>query len=87
MLDLRYNAMWNDWGAAAGADEPLDPAWRADRRRLVLSWKRLNVSVEKSVHRYFSFAETTRSQILHNGEQGRPVVCKMHAWRTREKHA
>lgn len=64
MLDLRYNEMWNDWN---GNGESLEPN-KFDHDHLVLSWKRLNVSVKKTTHKFFKSSETTYKQILHNGQ-------------------
>lgn len=36
--------------------------------QLVLSWKRLNVSVKQTVQKFFKPSVTTYKQILHNGE-------------------
>lgn len=58
--------MWNDWD---GTDEIQVPARHERGGQLVLSWKRLNVSVATSSHRLFELSETTQhKQILHNGE-------------------
>ncbi|XP_050436668.1 protein scarlet-like [Adelges cooleyi] len=66
MLDLRYNEMWNDWDGSAGDfGEPVILE-QQQHGRLVLSWKRLNVSVTKKVHRLVKPTKVTSKQLLFN---------------------
>ncbi|XP_025203991.1 protein scarlet-like isoform X2 [Melanaphis sacchari] len=61
-LDLRYNEMCNDWNSL---HECLDPK-KYEHGQLVLSWKRLNVSVEYTTQNFFVSSKITRQQILYN---------------------
>lgn len=61
-LNLRYNEMCNDWD---GLHECIDPM-KYEHGQLVLSWKRLNVSVEKITQKFFQKSKITRQQILYN---------------------
>ncbi|KAF0757204.1 protein scarlet-like, partial [Aphis craccivora] len=61
-LNLRYNEMCNDWD---GLHEYLDPK-KYEHGQLVLSWKRLNVSVENTTQNFFISSKVTRQQILYN---------------------
>lgn len=66
--------MWSAWnGGHAGAAEDEDRGYGDGgtalfKRDLVLSWKRLNVTVEKKIPKFFGRAEIVRNQILDNGE-------------------
>lgn len=62
-LNLRYNEMCNDWD---GLHEYLDPK-KYEHGQLVLSWKRLNVSVENTTQNFFISSKVTHQQILYNG--------------------
>lgn len=67
MLDLRYNEMWSDW---YGTNElARDDSVRYSHGQLVLSWKRLNVTVKMTTQRFFRPSKTTYKQILHNGKR------------------
>lgn len=57
--------MWNDW---EGANESLQESDQNEHGQLVLSWKRLNVSVKKITHTFFESSRITYKQILYNGE-------------------
>jgi len=65
-LNLRYNDMCNDWD---GLHECLDQK-NYEHGQLVLSWKRLNVSVKEITQKFFESSKITRQQILYNGSWG-----------------
>lgn len=65
-LDLRYNEMWNDWDGTG--ETATDEERRHPRGQLVLSWKRLNVTVKRTAEKFFTRSHTTYTQILHNGK-------------------
>jgi len=58
--------MWNDWDGTGEMAEP--PRVPERRDRLVLSWKRLNVTVKQTVQKFFGPSKTTYTQILRNGK-------------------
>lgn len=65
---------WNDADTGADVDGGDDDYGYGDgelplfKRDLVLSWKQLNVTVEKKIPKLFGRAEIVRNQILDNGE-------------------
>lgn len=66
MLNLRYNEMWHEWD---GTDESPELCSIPDTNgRMVLSWKRLNVSVRQIKEHFFKSSKITHKQILHNGK-------------------
>lgn len=65
MLDLRYNEMFHEWDGIA--DELQEHCTPDANGRMVLSWKRLNVSVKQIDQRFFKRSKITHKQILHNG--------------------
>ncbi|VVC40125.1 Hypothetical protein CINCED_3A015275 [Cinara cedri] len=69
MLDLRYNEMSNDWDGTGEVRSvrPRDVGkWHAHHGQLVLSWKRLNVSVKTVTQKFFSPSKIAYKQILYN---------------------
>lgn len=63
-LDLRYNDLWDDWDAT---DEFQNQTGDA-HGPLLLSWKKLNVSVEQITQKIFRPAEVTYKKILDNSK-------------------
>lgn len=66
MLDMRYNEMWNDWD---GTGEVQKPKMGSPQGQLELSWKKLNVTVEQTIHKFFLQSKIIYNQILHNGKR------------------
>ncbi|XP_025410362.1 protein scarlet-like [Sipha flava] len=62
VLNLQYNEMWNDWDGLAEDQKPMQYV----HGRLVLSWKRLNVSVKRVTQNFFKPSKTSYQQILNN---------------------
>ncbi|VVC31665.1 ABC transporter-like,P-loop containing nucleoside triphosphate hydrolase,AAA+ ATPase domain,ABC [Cinara cedri] len=68
-LDLRYNEMWTAWNNAETGTEVYDDdddSATLFKRDLVLSWKQLNVTVDKKIPKFFGRSEIARKQILDN---------------------
>lgn len=59
---------WNDTGTGTEVYEDDDGSAPLFKRDLVLSWKQLNVTVEKKIHKFFGRSEIVRKQILDNGK-------------------
>ncbi|XP_050533547.1 protein scarlet-like isoform X2 [Daktulosphaira vitifoliae] len=67
-LDLRYNAMWNEWNGKAEEFQNFnfEPQVLQHYSRMVLSWKRINVYSAKNVFRFIKPTKTTFKHILCN---------------------
>lgn len=61
---MRYNEMWRDWDGTNELEEPKQYV----HGQLVLSWKRITVSVKQTIPKLFGRSEVTYKKILHNGK-------------------
>lgn len=64
-MDLRYSEMWKAWNNTAEEEDNSSPLFKRD---LVLSWKQLNVTVEKKIPKLFGSSEVVTKKILNNGK-------------------
>jgi len=64
--------MWKAWNNTT--EEEDDYSSQLFKRDLVLSWKQLNVTVERKIPKFFGSSEVVTKQILNNGKLAKAYI-------------